>query len=109
MGPNKTKERKMDNKENLQNLFSVLNGCLPREYTEAFFNDKGTHASMLIVKENSDRIMQISTSELNDGTFTVFVYDDGDDPAENSEVYLWDTDSPDFTLDNILAAIKNSF
>lgn len=99
----------MDNKENLQNLFSVLNGCLPYEYAETFLNGEGTYASILIIKENSDRIMQISASELNDDTFTVLVYYDGDDPAKDGEVYLWNADSPDFTLDNILTAIKNSF
>lgn len=99
----------MDNKGNMQNLFSVLDGCLPCEYAETFLNGEGTYASILIIKENSDRIMQISASELNDDTFTVLVYDDGDDPAKDSEVYLWNTNSPDFTLDNILTAIKNSF
>lgn len=53
--------------------------------------------------------MQISASKLNDNTFTVLAYDDGDDPAKDGEVYLWNADSPDFTLDNILTAIKNSF
>lgn len=99
----------MDNNENLQNLFSILNGCLPHEYDEAFLNSKDTYDSILIIKENSDRIMQISASGLTDGTFIAFVYDDGDDPAEDSEVYLWDVGSTDFTLDNILTAIKNSF
>lgn len=53
--------------------------------------------------------MQISASELNDDTFTVLVYDDGDDPTKDGEVHLWNADSQDFTLDNILTAIKNSF
>ena len=99
----------MNNNENLQNLFSILNGCLPNEYDEAFLNGEGTYASILIIKENSDRIMQISASGLTDGTFIAFAYNDGDDPAEDSEVYLWDVGSQDFTLDNILTAIKNSF
>lgn len=99
----------MNNKENLQNLLSVLDGCLPCEYAKTFLNGEGTYASILIIKENSDRIMQISASDLTDDTFTVFVYDDGDDPAKDGEVYLWNADSPDFTIDNILATIKNSF
>lgn len=98
----------MGNKENLENLFSVLDGCLPYEYAETFLNGEGTYASILIIKENSDRIMQISASEPNDDTFTVLVYDDGDDPAKDGEVHLWNTDSPGFTLDNILTDVRNS-
>lgn len=76
--------------------------------TETFLGGKSTYASILIIKENSDRIMQISASELNDDAFTVSVYNDGDDPAKDGEVYLWNIESPDFTLDNILTTIKNS-
>lgn len=97
----------MNNKENLQNLFCILNGCLPSEYDVILLDDHGRTPSILIVKKDSDRIMQISSSEPSDDTFTVLVYDDGDDPDKDSEIYQWDTDSPDFTLDNILTDIKN--
>lgn len=98
----------MNNKENLQALFSVLNGCLPYEYDEKYL-DNGSTASILIIKNDSDHIMQITTSDINDDTFTVFSYDDGDDPDTDSEVFQWDLDSPDVTLDTIITDIKNRF
>lgn len=97
----------MNNKETIRNLFSVLNGCLPYEYNVVLIDDHGRIPSILIVKEDSDRIMQIATSRFNGDVFTVFSYDDGDDPDKDSEVYQWVLDSPDFTLDNILTDIKN--
>lgn len=97
----------MNNKENLQNLFCILNGCLPYEYDVTLPNDHGRTPNILIAKKDSDRIMQISTSRFNDDAFIVSVYDDGDDPDKDGEEYQWDNDSPDFTLDNILTDIKN--
>lgn len=97
----------MNNKEPLQNLFCVLNGCLSCEYDVLLLDDHGRTPNILITKEDSDHIMQISTSRFNDDAFIVFVYNDGDDPCKDSEVYQWDNDSPDFTLDNILTDIKN--
>lgn len=99
----------MNDKENLRTLFSILNGCLPYEYDVELPTGKGPHASILITKEDSGRIIQITASGPGDDTFTVLAYDDGDDPAKNSETYLWDTDSPDYTLDNILTDIRNGF
>lgn len=97
----------MNDKETIRNLFCVLNGCLPCEYDVVLLDDHGRTPNILIVKKDSDHIMQISTSRFNDDAFIVFVYDDGDDPDKDSEVYQWDTESPDFTLDNILTDIKN--
>ncbi len=97
----------MNDKETIRNLFCVINGCLPYEYDVTLLNDHDRTPSILITKEDSDHIMQISTSRPNDDAFTVFAYDDGDDPGKDSEVYQWNTDSPDFTLDNILADIKH--
>lgn len=103
--PNR-KETEMSDKETLQNLCSVINGCLPYEYDVKLLDYHGRNPRILIVKEDSDHIMQISTSKHSD-TFTVFSYDDGDDPDTDGEVYQWDLDSPDSTLDSILADIKN--
>lgn len=96
----------MSNKETIRNLFCVLNGCLPYEYDVNLLNGKSENASILIVKENSTHIMQIATSG-HDDTLTVLTYDDGDDPDTDSETYQWDTDSPDFTINDILTDIEN--
>lgn len=96
----------MNGKETIRNLFCILNGYLPYEYDVTLSNDHGRTPNILITKKDSDCIMQIDASS-HDGTFTVSAYDDGDDPDKDSEVCQWDTDSPDFTLDNILTDIKN--
>lgn len=100
------KETKMNDKETIQNLFSVLNGCLPYEYDVTLINDHGRTPNILIVKKDSDHIMQISPSK-HDNTYTVLVCVDGDDPDTDSEIYQWDLDSPDTTLNTIIADIKN--
>lgn len=96
----------MSDKENLRNLFGIINGCLPYEYDVKLLDDHGKTYGILITKKNSDHTMQITTSN-HDDTFTVLAYDDGDDPDTDSEVYQWDLDSPDVTLDTILTDIKN--
>lgn len=98
----------MANKENLRALFSALTGCLPYEYTEEYLGN-GSTANILIFKDDSDHIMQITADGNDDDTFTVFSYDDGDDPAKDGEVYHWDLGSPDVTFDTILTDIKNRF
>lgn len=92
----------MRDKNNTRNLFNILNGCLPYEYDVVLLN----HHGILIVKKDSDYIMQIDPSE-HDNTYTVLVWVDGDDPDTDSEVYQWDFDSPDLTLDDILTDIEN--
>ena len=96
----------MNNKDNVRNLFNIINGCLPYEYDVKLLEYHGKTNGVLIVKEDSDHIMQITPSK-RDNTYTVLVWGDGDDPATDSEVYHWDLDSPDFTLDTILTDIKN--
>lgn len=90
----------MSHKDATRNLSNVLNGCLPYEYDIELLKDP----NILITKEDSDHIMQITPNE-HDNTCTVLVWVDGDD--KDSEVYQWDLDSPDVTLDSILTDIKN--
>lgn len=96
----------MSHKDNTRDLFSVLNGCLPNEYGVILLNNHSGTYGILIVKEDSDYIMQIATNE-HDDTCTVLVWVDGDDPDTDSEAYQWDLDSPDVTLNTILADIRN--
>lgn len=96
----------MSGKNNTQNLFSIINGCLPYEYDVILLDGHGRAYGILIAKKDSDHIMQITPSE-HDNTYTVLVWSDGDDPATDSEAYQWDLDSPDLTLDDILTDIQN--
>lgn len=96
----------MNNKDNTRNLFNIINGCLPHEYDVILLDKHHKTPSILIVKEDSDHIMQITPSE-HDNTCTVLTWADGDDPATDSETYQWDLESPDVTLDTILTDIKN--
>lgn len=96
----------MSDKENIRNLFNIINGCLPYEYDVKLLDGHSRTPGILIVKKDSDHIMHISPNN-HDDAFTVFSYDDGDDPTTNSEAYQWNLDSSDLTLDDILADIKN--
>lgn len=96
----------MNNKDNTRNLFSIINGCLPYEYDVTLLDGHGRTTNILIVKEDSDHIMQITPNK-HDNTYTVLVWADGDDPATDSEAYQWNLDSPDITLDTIITDIKN--
>lgn len=96
----------MNNKDAILSLFSIINGCLPYEYDVKLLHDHSRTTSILIVKEDSDHIMQITPSK-HGNTCTVLVWADGDDPATDSEAYQWDLDSPDLTLDDILTNIKH--
>ena len=96
----------MSHKDNTLSLFSIINGCLPHEYDVTLIDDHGRTHNILIVKKDSDHIMQIASNE-HDNTCTVLVWIDGDDPDTDSEAYQWDLDSPYVTLDTILTDIKN--
>lgn len=96
----------MSHKDATRNLFSIINGCLPYEYDVELLDYHTKDPSILIVKKDSDHIMQITPSK-HDNTCTVLVWADGNNPTTDSEAYRWDLDSPDFTLDTILTDIKN--
>ena len=96
----------MSDKDNTRNLFNILNGCLPYEYDVKLLDHHSRTPGIIIVKEDSGHIMQITPNK-HDDTFTAYTYDDGDDPDEDSETHQWDLDSPDLTLDDILTDIKN--
>lgn len=98
----------MSNKETIRNLFNVINGCLPYEYDVELLNSPGRTASVLITKKDSGYVVQVDASE-HDDMLTVTTYDDEGDFDKDNEICQWDTDSPDFTLDNVLTDIKNRF
>lgn len=96
----------MSDKNNTRNLFSIINGCLPYEYDVTLLNGHDGAYGIIIVKEGSDHIVQITPSEHNN-TCTVLVWADGDNPDTDGEGYQWDLDSPGLTLADILANIKH--
>lgn len=96
----------MSNKDNTKNLLNTINGCLPYEYDMTLLDGHGRTYGILITKKDSDHIMQITPSE-HDNTCTVLTWTDGNDPTTDGETYQWDLDSPDSTLDGILADIQN--
>lgn len=96
----------MGHKDTARDLFSIVNGCLPYEYNVKLLKYHGRTNGILIIKEDSDHIMQITSNE-HDNTCTVLAWTDGNDPNKDSEVYQWDLNSPDLTFDDILTDIKN--
>lgn len=62
----------MDKNTNIQNLFRILNGCLPYEYDERLVTNENT---IIITKEDSDNTMYITLNN-TDNT------DDPDDPDD---------------------------
>lgn len=96
----------MGHKDTTRYLFSIINGCLSYEYNVKLLEYHGKNNGILIVKEDSDHIMQIVPNE-HDNTCAVLVWVDGNDSNKDIEVYQWDLNSPDLTLDDILTDIKN--
>lgn len=91
----------MTKNDNLQLLFTSLNGCLPYEYNETFTDNETT---IVITKENSDYDMYISPGSLDTDDFEVTV-NYGDEPVE---IYKWDTNDPNLNLIDLIDYIKKA-
>lgn len=92
----------------LKNLFTVLQGSLPYEYDEKYFNGAGLEDAIIISKTNSERSIYITTNMPYDNNiFDLTLYDDtsDDDPIETSQ---WDADDQDLTLLDLIAYIEKS-
>lgn len=90
----------------LKTLFAALHGSLPYEYDEKYIN--GTHASILVTKNDSDHIAYITANTPDDnGVFDVTPYDDihDDDPIET---VIWDANDPNFNLIDLITYIEKS-
>lgn len=91
----------MTKNDNIHLLFTILNGCLPYEYTEELTDNENT---IVITKEDSDYDMYISPDGLDTDNFEVSV-NYGDEPVE---LYQWNTNDPNSNLTDLIAYIKNS-
>lgn len=92
----------------LKTLFTALQGSLPYEYDEKYFNGAGLDDAIIISKTNSERSIYITANLPHDNNiFDLTLYDDtkDDDPIEISQ---WDADDPNLTLINLIAYIEKS-
>lgn len=98
----------MSNYTALKNLFAALQGSLPYEYDEKYFNGAGLDDAIVISKTNSERSIYITANMPYDNNiFDLTLYDDtiDDDPIEISQ---WDADDPDITLIDLIAYIEKN-
>lgn len=94
--------------DNLRLLFTNLNGCLPYEYNEKYFNGRGLEDAIIISKTDSERSIYITENMPGDNNiFDLTLYDDtyDDDPIE---ILQWDADDQDLTLTNLIAYIEKT-
>lgn len=96
----------MNKHDNLHTLFKTITDILPYEYAEKFVHPDRFEPSITITKEDSSRIMYISTDTHDPDDFEVTVYDDENDdkPLEN---FHWTTGKPETTIETIIADIKH--
>lgn len=92
----------MNKHDNIHILFKTLTDILPHEYTEELTDNETT---IVITKEDSDYDMYISPDDPDTDDFEVTI-SYGDEPVE---IFQWNIDSPDVTLDTITTDIKNRF
>lgn len=92
----------------LKTLFATLQGTLPYEYDEKYFNGAGLEDAIIITKPNSERSIYITANMPYDNNiFDLTLYDDtiDDDPIEISQ---WDADDQDLTLLDLISYIEKS-
>ena len=98
----------MSNYTALKYLFAALQGNLPYEYDEKYFNGAGLEDAIIISRTGSERSIYITENMPDDNNiFDLTLYDDtySDDPIE---ICQWDSDDQDLTLTDLIAYIKNS-
>lgn len=98
----------MSNYTALRSLFTALQGTLPYECDEKYFNGAGLEDAIIISKTSSERSIYITENMPDNGNvFDITLYDDAysDDPIE---MLQWDTDDPKLNLTALIAYIKNN-
>lgn len=91
----------MNKNDNLHILFKTLTDILPYEFNEKFIDGQPTEASIVITKEDSDRIMLISGN--NDFAVSIYADEDDDKPRET---FSWATEDEETTIESIVSCIK---
>ena len=98
----------MSNNITLKTLFAVLHGSLPYEYDEKYVNGVGLEDSIVISKTSSDHVICINANTPDDnGVFDVTLYDDINDD-DHVGITIWDTNSPNLDLIDLIAYIEES-
>lgn len=98
----------MSNHTALKTLFTALQGSLPYEYDEKYFNGAGLGDAIIISKTNPERYIYITENMPHDNNiFDITLYDDtyDDDPTE---ICQWDADDQDLTLTDLISYIKKA-
>lgn len=92
----------------LKLLFTALQGSLPYEYDEKYFDGAGLEDAIIISKTSPERSIYITENLPHENNiFDLTLYDDtiDDDPIEISQ---WDADSPNLTLTDLTNYIKEN-
>lgn len=98
----------MSNYTALRSLFAALQGSLPYEYDEKYFNGAGLEDAIIISKTNSERSIYITENTPDDNViYDVTLYDDAYDD-DLIEILQWDADDPDLTLTGLIAYIEKN-
>lgn len=98
----------MSNYTALKYLFTALQGNLPYEYDEKYFNGAGLEDAIIISRTGSERSIYITENMPdNNNIFNLTIYDDtiDDDPIE---ICQWDADDQDLTLTDLIAYIEKT-
>lgn len=92
----------MSNYTTLKLLFTALQGSLPYEYDEKYFNGAGLEDAIIISKTSPERSIYITKNmPYENAIFDLTLYDDtiDDNPIE---ICQWDADDPDLTLIDLI-------
>lgn len=100
----------MSNYTTLKLLFTALQGSLPYEYDEKYFNINGSGLddAIIISKTSQERSIYITKNlPYENAIFDLTLYDDtsDDDPIE---IYQWDANDPNLTLIDLIAYIEKN-
>lgn len=98
----------MSNYTALKCLFAALQGNLPYEYDEKYFNGAGLEDAIIISRTGTERSIYITANMPYDNNiFDLTLYDDtyDDDPIEISQ---WDADDQNLTLLDLIAYIEKN-
>nr|UVX95718.1 MAG: hypothetical protein [Bacteriophage sp.] len=98
----------MSNYTTLKLLFTALQGSLPYEYDEKYFNGAGLGDAIIISKTSPERSIYITENlPYDNNIFDITLYDDtyDDDPIE---IWQWDADDQNLTLLDLIAYIEKN-
>lgn len=96
----------MSDKENLRNLFNIINGCLPHEYDVTLTENTTVYDYIKITKADTANAIYFTTYHNNANTLYMELYDAEYD--DFIDYCAWDLDSPDLSLTAIINDIRKN-